>query len=267
MCLLTSATSTVFWSCTSSGSPLLCGTFWRLLFGRSRPLSLKSAELFINPATSTRGSSITTYSGILNFNYTLQILCTCVIQTSLLLSVDWSGTTELNPSSKRFGTFLARSHFRLGSSVPLVTRSLRLLLVVGGVSLLILLIFGADPGSDIAGGHWVVRSLISQTIPNAAPTQLASHVVVSGTEIFFAEHLIFLIFSKYFLVALYAIGHVGFHPTWSHPIRKFLSFLKFSNKTGVCVMPVRLTNRSVTGAKTGKTTASITSFVCSTYRK
>ena len=260
MCLLTSATSIVYWSCTSSGSPLLCGTFWRLLLGRSTPLSLKSAELFLNPATSTRGSSLTTYSGILNFNYTLQILCTFVIQTSLLLSVDWS---ELNPSSKRFGTFLARSHFRLGSSVPVVTKSLRLLLVVGGVSLLILIIFGADPGSDVAGGHWVVGSLISQTIPNAAPTLLASHVVVSGTEIFFVEHLIFRIFSKYFLVALYATGHVGFHPTWSHPIRKTLSFLKFSNSTGVCVIPARLTNCSVTGAKTG---AAITSFVGSTYR-
>jgi hypothetical protein len=186
-----------------------------------------------------------------------------VIQTLLLLSVDWSETTELNPSSKCFGTFFGRSDFRLGSSVPVVTKSLRLLLVVGSVSMLILLIFGANPGSDVAGGHWVVGSLISQTIPNATPTQLASHVAVSGTAIFFAEHLIFLIFSKYFLVALYAIGHVGFHPAWFHPIRKFLSFWKFSNSTGVCVIPVRLTNCSVTGAKTG---AAITSFVGSTYR-
>ena len=121
---------------------------------------------------------------------------------------------ELNPSSKRFGTFLERSSLlRLGSSVTVVMGSLRLLLIVGGTLLLTVLISGAIARSDVAGGHCVVGSLISQTIPNAAPTLLASHVAVSGTEIFFAEHLIFRIFSKYFLVALYVAGHVGFHPT------------------------------------------------------
>ena len=101
----------------------------------------------------------------------------------------------------------------MGSSVTVVTGYLRFLLIVGGTSLLTLLIFSATTESDIAGGHCVVGSLISQTIPNAAPTLLVSHVAVSGTEIFFAEHLIFRIFSKYFFVALYVTGHVGFHPT------------------------------------------------------
>ena len=120
---------------------------------------------------------------------------------------------ELNPSSKRFGTFLECSLLRIGSSVTVVMGSLRLLLIVGATLLLTILIIGAIARFDVAGGHCVVGSLISQTIPNAAPTLLASHVAVSGTEIFFAEHLIFRIFSKYFLVALYVAGHVGFHPT------------------------------------------------------
>ena len=123
---------------------------------------------------------------------------------------------ELNPSSKRFGTFLDCSLLRLGSSVTVVMGSLRLLLttLVGGTLLLTTLIIGAIIARfDVAGGHCVVGSLISQTIPNAAPTLLVSHVAVSGTEIFFAEHLIFRIFSKYFLGALYIAGHVGFHPT------------------------------------------------------
>ena len=110
---------------------------------------------------------------------------------------------ELNPSSKRFGTFLERSLLWLGSSVTVVVMgSLRFLLIVGGTLLLTILIIGAIARFVVAGGHCVVGSLISQTIPNAAPTQLASHVAVSGTEIFFAEHLIFRIFSKYFLIAL-----------------------------------------------------------------
>ena len=76
--------------------------------GRSLLTLSTSAELFAKPAISSGSSiiatvvSLTTYSGILEL-----ILCItnslCLIQTSPLLSVDWSGTMELNPSSKCFG--------------------------------------------------------------------------------------------------------------------------------------------------------------------
>ena len=57
-------------------------------------------------------------------------------QTSPLLSVAWSGATELNPLSKRFGILFDCSLLRIGSSVTVVTGYLRLLLIVGGTSLL-----------------------------------------------------------------------------------------------------------------------------------
>ncbi len=66
---------------------------------------------------------------------------------------------ELNPSSKRFGTFLGRSLLRLGSSVTVVMGSLRLLLttLVGGTLLLTTLIIGAIIARfDVAGGDCVV---------------------------------------------------------------------------------------------------------------
>ena len=60
---------------------------------------------------------------------------------------------ELNPLSKRFGILFVRSLLRIGSSVTVATGYLRLLLIVGGTSLLTLLVFGATTESDIAGGH------------------------------------------------------------------------------------------------------------------
>ncbi len=60
---------------------------------------------------------------------------------------------ELNPSSKRFGTFLERSLLRLGSSVTVAAGALRLLLIVGGTLLLTVLPSGAIERSDVAGGH------------------------------------------------------------------------------------------------------------------
>ena len=145
----------------------LLSSFDRSLTADSFSLST-SAELFAKPAISSGSSiiatvvSLTTYSGILEL-----ILCItnslCLIQTSPLLSVDWSGTMELNPSSKCFGIFFFRSLLRIGSSsVTLVTGYLRLL--VGGTSLLTSLIVGANTRSDVAGGHWVVGSLVN--IPN-----------------------------------------------------------------------------------------------------
>ena len=106
----------------------------------------------------------------------------------------WYG---IKSTSKRFGGCLERSLLRLGPSFTGAAEVLRFLLI-GGTLLLVATTSGAIVRSDVAGVHWVVGSLLSQTIPNATPTQLASHVAVFGTEIFFRGHLIFQIFRNIF---------------------------------------------------------------------
>ena len=87
---------------------------------------------------------------------------------------------------------------RLGPSFTGAAEVLRFLLIGGTLLLVTITSSGAIVRSDVAGVHWVVGSLLSQTIPHATPTQLASHVAVFVTEIFFRGNLIFQIFRNIF---------------------------------------------------------------------
>ena len=93
---------------------------------------------------------------------------------------------EVNPSSKRFGAYLRRLLPRLRPTFTGAAEVLRFLLLDS--TLLLVTVTSDATKSNVAGSHFVAMSLVSQTIPNATPTQLPSQLVASGTEVFFAGH-------------------------------------------------------------------------------